>query len=311
MPVPESLRALMTGVIDYAGLFPPAALPLDESIRNYARYRNDPDRWMLGRFICPTTRLDELLPYVDELFDQREPVAISALARTTKSFAEVVPEMTEDLKAVETFRAAPGGRAVVDVLELRLPEILRDLMPMMFGAIEQFSAEVGLRPFCELGFDASWKNSLLTTIRAIAGHRGLGFKLRSGGVEAKAFPSPEQIAFAIATCRDAGVPMKFTAGLHHPVRHFNDSVNTKMHGFLNVFVACVLENANKIGEDRVRAILEDEDPKKFTFTDDGLRWGDLAASTQQVIAARRDFAISFGSCSFDEPREDLRALGFM
>ena len=43
-----SLRALLTGVVDYAGLFPPARLPLDEAIRNYARYRQGSDAWMLG-----------------------------------------------------------------------------------------------------------------------------------------------------------------------------------------------------------------------------------------------------------------------
>ena len=36
-----SLRALLTGIVDYAGLFPPAQLSLDEAIRNYARYRTE------------------------------------------------------------------------------------------------------------------------------------------------------------------------------------------------------------------------------------------------------------------------------
>src|SRR5436190_14801765 len=76
-----SLRTLLAGIVDYAGLFPPAALLLDESIRNYARYLRDPDRWMLGRFICPAARLHELLAYLPKLFASGEALSISALGR--------------------------------------------------------------------------------------------------------------------------------------------------------------------------------------------------------------------------------------
>jgi hypothetical protein len=44
---------LLTGLIDYAGLFPPAKLSLDQAIRNYAAYRQCPERWMLGKFVIP------------------------------------------------------------------------------------------------------------------------------------------------------------------------------------------------------------------------------------------------------------------
>jgi hypothetical protein len=142
--------------------------------------------------------------------------------------------------------------------------------------------------------------------------RLVGYKLRSGGVEAKAFPSPEQVALAIATCRDAGVPMKFTAGLHHPIRHHNDSVQTKMHGFINVFAAAAIAHAHRsVDAKQLQAILEDEEATSFAFDNDSLRWRSLAVTTAQVETARREFAISFGSCSFDEPRDDLRALGWM
>src|SRR5262245_43732505 len=53
-----SLRALLTGAIDYAGMFPPAKLPLEEAFRNYLQYRESPDAWMLGRFICPAVNIN-------------------------------------------------------------------------------------------------------------------------------------------------------------------------------------------------------------------------------------------------------------
>lgn len=59
-----SLRTLLTGILDYAGLFPPAKLPLDAALKSYARYRQDTDRWLLGRFVIPASRLEELQPFV-------------------------------------------------------------------------------------------------------------------------------------------------------------------------------------------------------------------------------------------------------
>ena len=46
---PPALHALVSSIIDYAGLFPPARLPLDTAIGNYARYRTEPEAWMLAR----------------------------------------------------------------------------------------------------------------------------------------------------------------------------------------------------------------------------------------------------------------------
>ena len=56
-----SLRALLAGAIDYAGMFPPASLPLGQAFDNYLRYRSGPDAWMLGRFVCPVGRLPDLV----------------------------------------------------------------------------------------------------------------------------------------------------------------------------------------------------------------------------------------------------------
>ena len=232
---------------------------------------------MLGRFICPAAKLNELLPFVSELFDEKRPLVVSALG--------------EDAKAIEAFRGNAGARAVVDVLELK--------MPAPTAEVVRLCPDAKLRPFCEGQWNADWD-------------RRVGFKLRTGGVEAKAFPSPEQVAFAITTCRDVGVPMKFTAGLHHPIRHYNESVKTKMHGFINVFAAATIAHTHReVDANHVQAILEDEDARSFSFDNDGLRWKSLSVTTPQIEAARRAFAISFGSCSFDEPRDDLRALGWL
>jgi len=294
-----SLQALLTNVIDYAGLFPPAELSLDQSIRNYARYRNQPESWMLGRFICPAARLHELAPYVGELFSDGAPLAVAALGRGGKSLSELGDALDADVRDIESFRAAAGDRARVDVLELRAPA----------------GAGVTVESRCPSTFlEVTFPGDYLRPIQFAVGYaasRAWGYKLRTGGVEADAFPPAEQIAFAIISCRELRVPIKFTAGLHHPIRHYNASVDTKMHGFVNVFVAGVLAHAAALDEPEIVSILNDERPDSFTFDDDSLAWRGRAATTQQVAAIRKDRVISFGSCSFDEPRDDLRALGWL
>ena len=53
-------RAAFAGLIDYAGLFPPASLPLDDVVRNYGEYRRGTHGWILGRLIAPVEKLADL-----------------------------------------------------------------------------------------------------------------------------------------------------------------------------------------------------------------------------------------------------------
>src|SRR5713226_4823013 len=55
-----SLRALLTHLIDYAGLYPPAGLPLPAVVENYKRYLASPENWILNRLVLPHSKLAEL-----------------------------------------------------------------------------------------------------------------------------------------------------------------------------------------------------------------------------------------------------------
>jgi hypothetical protein len=80
-----------------------------------------------------------------------------------------------------------------------------------------------------------------------------------------------------------------------------------MHGFLNVLGAGVLALEHQWKETEIMRMLDDEDPVSFSFTDDFFAWRDWEIPTAK-IPARRGLVTSLGSCSFDEPRDDLRAL---
>lgn len=318
-----SLRALLSGVIDYAGLFPPAKLPLDEAIRNYARYRTEPESWMLGRFICPASRLAELQPFCD-LFLEGAPFVFSVLTRGGASSDEFLRGLRADLEDIQAFRQRHGERVVVDAIDCAIPvdlvrpdgqESLRTFMCSAADLVAE-SAEPWLTPFFEAGFGPQWRAALEAVFAMLPGldlSRRMwcgvpGFKLRCGGLEPSAFPSPEQIAFVLAS---SAYPLKATAGLHHPIRRYDPSIRTHMHGFLNVLVAAVLKPTLILEEQDIRQIIEEEEPGRFVFEDHELGWEHHTVSVSDVIEMRQTLVTTFGSCSFDEPRDDLRALGLL
>ncbi|WP_308639692.1 hypothetical protein [Paenibacillus silvisoli] len=307
-----SVAQFMTRLIDYAGLFPPAELPMEEAVRQYARYSRDPDHDMLGRFVIPVSRLGELEPHL-ALFSPEQPIRLSVIGYRSRSSAECLELLTSSLARMESFQTDANGRAVMDTLELPLPQI--PMQASFLNTIEKETVNAGLRTFCEFTYalDAHWEGNLLEAIHQLAmrsaeGKAKLGMKLRTGGLTPEAFPSTAQVALALQACRDSAIPLKFTAGLHHPIRMFRSEVNARMHGFLNVFMAGLLAHAHDLDRKQIEEIVADEDPKHFEFTNGGFHWKSLFLSTEQIQTYRSIALTGYGSCSFDEPRDELREL---
>jgi len=310
-----ALRALMTGVIDYAGLFPPARLPLDPAIRNYAAYRAGADAFMLGRFVIPAARLPELDPFAAGLFPDGpgQPFRFAALGRGGADPADFLAGLDADLAAMRAFETRHRERVAVDVLETRLPAGVLEDADALAGLLDDALPRIGaIRPFFEVPLAGDWRRVLDVATDALGtAGGGAGFKLRTGGLEASAFPSCEQVAAVLVACREAQVPFKATAGLHHPLRRRDDAVQATMHGFLNVFGGGVMAFLRGLSEAQLAGILEQQDAAPFRFEDGHFRTGAWAVGADEIARARREAVLSFGSCSFDEPRADLAALGLM
>lgn len=315
--VPQSLRALLEGIVDYAGLFPPAALPLEQALPNYARYRQSRDAWMLARFVLPVGRLAALGPYAG-LFEADPPFRFSLLGTGGEDTAAFEKSLDADLQAIDRFHATYGEAVAADVMEVRLPPALlhapADALDAFLDATAAriaASARGGLDVFFEVPLpvtDAPAWPALQTTLAAHRGqhpHAHFGLKMRTGGLEPAAFPDADAIAAFMVGCRDHRLRYKATAGLHHPVRHYNDGVRAHMYGFFNVFGAAALAEAHGLDAARLRDVLLDEDPAAFRFTDEAFTWRDLGVDLPTLRRTRTQLALSFGSCSFDEPREDL------
>lgn len=313
---PTSLRTFLFQIIDYAGLYPPTNLSLEDAIRNFVKYQNEPESWMLSRFIIPAKRLSELSQLADEIFSREGVLSFSVLGRGGKEIGQFIEYLKFDIADIHAFRGLHDSKVVVDMFETMMPvsvfddqSIVNDLVNKTADALNKN----GLTVFFETSLSEGWQvrvEKLFRSLRKIK-DKHVGFKLRTGGVTADAFPTSEEVAWAIMSARDSGIPMKATAGLHHPIRHYNESVQTKMHGFVNVFGASVLALSHGLDQDQIQVIVEDEDPSNFIFNEEGFSWKNFTASVEQIAQVRRTGCISFGSCSFDEPREDLQKLGLL
>jgi hypothetical protein len=305
MAVSGSLRAFLNQAIDYAGMFPPCALPLEPALRNQANYVHSPDAWMLNGFVLPVGQFNAATNFVSP-FHASHPLRVAALGPKTANLEAFLDALTDTIAAVRSFSQFNGNLIWVSHLEMFLPDDVDS------ASLKQARVIVGELPV----FWEAPPEKAEQTIALIAQHKfeedraTFGYKLRTGGVTADAFPTSAQIARALVTAATYQLPIKFTAGLHHPIRQFRDEVNTKMHGFLNVLGAAVLAAEHQWEVDQVLTMLEDEDPRSFSFSDDSFAWRDSKIDTER-LQYRRKFVRSFGSCSFDEPRDDLRALNLL
>lgn len=297
---PPPLRALLSGIVDYAGLFPPSSLTMREAVRNFASYAGSADAWALGRFVVPVARLGELEREAATLVPREagaNPWRLSALAGSG---------LAADVRRVrefnETHEAAPeAGTAVIDAIELKAESA---------AAIEQALAVVpeSIEAFVEIPLSAD-----VDALVAAIGKGGGRAKARTGGTTPDAFPSTPSLARFLAACAREGVPFKATAGLHHPLRaeyrltYEPDAPKGTMYGFLNVFLAAALL-ATGMPASELPALLEERSADALRVDDSGITWRGYCLTTGQAAAARASLALSFGSCSFREPIDDLRGL---
>ncbi len=299
-----SLQALLAKSIDDAGMFPPCGLALEPALQNQAQYVRSPDAWMLGAFVLPVEQFDAARQLLSH-FDPLHPLRVAALGPKTANADAFLEALDTADAAIRSFSSN------VDLISISHLEMLVP-SDADVALLEEARSIVGDLPvFWEAPPERAEQTiALLAEYNSDADVATFGYKLRTGGVTADAFPTSAQIAGALVTPATHQLPIKFTAGLHHPIRQFRDEVKTKMHGFLNVLGAAVLAAEHRWDAHQTSTMLEDEHAESFSFTDKLFAWREWKIGVER-LEYRRKFVASFGSCSFDEPREDLHALGFL
>ena len=198
-----------------------------------------------------------------------------------------------------------GGGAVIDTIELKAYNG-REIDRLMTVVPEQ------LEPYFEVPIGEDPRGM----IAAMAG-TGARAKVRTGGVTPDAFPPAEHLARFIAACSAAEVPFKATAGLHHPVRgefgltYEPGCPRGVMFGFLNVFLAAAMIKTGEGSEKDAVELLTERDASSLRFVEQGVAWREKRLAAARLAMVRESFAMSFGSCSFDEPVNDLKAMGLL
>jgi hypothetical protein len=273
--VQAALSVLLSQVVDDAALFPPGDAPMAEAVPAHLDHESGPDAGLIGRFLCPASRLAELRAVLPE--DEVLMLGVIADSGLDGLAAALAVVDGDERFVVETVELRHPGADRLDELERLLP--------------------YGVEAYVEVA-PADMRDLLPT----LAGREMLRAKLRTGGLGAEAFPSPLDAAEFLVGCADLEVGLKCTAGLHHAVRYKDTDTGFTHHGFLNVLLAAALA-ADGRDVPEVRAALEIEDPQT-------LRAAVAALSVEDAAGARNLFH-GFGSCSFAEPVEDLAKLGLL
>ncbi len=292
---PAALEALLSNLIDYAGLFPPAKLDMADAVRTFAAHRLEPHAAALGRFVVPAARLNELVEAHQTQGIESPPWSLSVLTGDDLALAR---------RRIDDFRAQHATIAAIDAIEMRADDAETIAQgAKLFGGVERF-------------VEIPHQDDPLALMTALREHGSLA-KIRTGGITADAFPSSLELARFLTAAARSGIALKATAGLHHPLcgrfrlTYETGSAHGRMFGFLTVFLAAAFARTGQLDTRELVPLLEAKSTEELAFDDEGARWRDQAIHRDQIVATRTHFARSYGSCSFREPIEDLQTLGLL
>lgn len=328
-----TLKIFLNDLIEYAGMFPPAKLPFQEAFQNFLNYRSEKHHWILSRFICPVASFDVLCDALTSEQNLNQPVRISALGgslvpnySSTDEFQSEFALLKELENAhpvglcIETFEAKLSQDLVLTtIMNENHDELSKEQTPFSQAIIQTLSNRpVQLRKILfELPFDGNHisipvvrqmirefakVNSVISTQNV-----KVGLKVRCGGSENIIATTP--LIEIVQECALQRVPFKATAGLHHPVFSLK---RTEKYGFMSLFWACAYCFANpQASIDQISQVLTESNVQNFKFEVDESYWkSNISINSKQIEESRRLF-LSFGSCSFDEPIQDLINAGYL
>jgi hypothetical protein len=274
----DARSILVSAFFDDAALFPPARLDMETALAGHARHRGSTHGWMVARFVCPASKLDVFHG------DERIPVSV------------VLDGGLGDLARI----------GEVGAVEIKLPgDAVESGVADLSAALGDAGLAGRVQAFAEIPVAGRRRDDITRAVEAVAGAPGIDAKVRCGGETQEAIPTPEELAAFLAACYDTGVAWKATAGLHHPIRGERESGLVE-HGFLNLAAAEALALTNADVDGLAAAL----DEPGVALDAGGLWTGDGLVGPEGLAQVRQRF-LSIGTCSIDEPVEDLTALGVL
>jgi hypothetical protein len=273
---------LLHGLIDDASLCTPAAIPLARALERYWIHRDGVHSWLLGRLLCPASRLAELAGHLSGF--GRIPVGLVL----DTGLAHLQEMLTADVE---------DHRLLILSTEISLYDQAHHVRAAHTALRALTRCPPGGQVFIELPLVPGWQD-VLSLIAA----RGCGVKMRTGGQAASSVPSVRTVADFLKACVVEGAPFTMAGGMGHAVRGPDPRTGVEHHGFLNVLLATCLA-VRGAGVPELMEALSVRDPAELT--------GAVLAVDAPTAALARTHLWSFGSRWFSGPVGELIALGLV
>ena len=298
-----SLKALLSGSIDYAGLFPPAKLDMKDAVDEYLAATSGDDGWIVENFVVGTKQFADLEEALDQKSGEfegelRAPCALVTAPIVSAEQAEKVFAKIED--------CLDARRARVQSLEIKMPSG-KSLRPVLKALRSMGLEDLDLPFYLEFAWDDDLNHSLS---EAASVFEAVGFKARTGGVSAEMFPPATSVARFLVNMASLDTPFKFTAGLHEPLRYFDEELQVRRFGFLNVMLAGALAMTHDLNETEIEEVLVEQDSSHIRFEGDDVRVTEHLLTLAEINEFWDSFG-GFGSCSIQEPLDGLQRLGYL
>lgn len=279
---------LFTGLVDDAAMFPPGNAPLDQALKEHLEHRQAWYADLLGPLLIPAGRAAEL---VEAVAGQAlsEPPIVGLVARDGLD------------QAIQALHASTAD--IVDVAAVELPLAAADDVDRAWAELATSSPRPEPRTVWWEVDRAGYLREQLGRLAGAAGSgRPGGAKLRTGGPDAAAVPSEDELAAFLRHAIDLDLTFKLTAGLHHAVRGTDEATRLEHHGVLNVL--CAIKAAlNGAEEDELAEILAERAAEPLLT-----RAHAMSEADASVIRA---FWASFGCCGVTDPIDELADLGLL
>jgi hypothetical protein len=282
----------LENIIDYAGIFPPAALSHSVAFENFQKLIQGRDGWIVGSLAWTVADLPILAPLVGD-----QEIEIAAIGRGSTDWESWQDARLADTEGMNRFlETCPN--AEISTYESKLTPVSE--IETAIRALKKMSDAT------MIAIELPWNEPLEDALAAIAEAEWPIVKFRTGGLQREAYPSPEELAHVLHQCVNLDLRFKLTAGLHEPIAHTDASNGAWAHGFLNIIAATSFAFHEDATVAQVAKVLADGNPDHWRYSDT-LRWRDYQMSAEHLDDVRSFFG-SFGSCSVSEPVEGLKKL---
>lgn len=291
-PAPRTTAALFADLFDDACLFGPSSMSMVDAFDAHRVAEQGGYRWMLGRFVVPASRLEELASVASHYGARLQLAIVLDGPTTAEAVAAVTDEHGWHIAAVEMVHRHASIGATATALR---------------GFVDETGADRG---FLELAWNDLAGDRIGPVVEA-AHHAGVGVTLRCGDGESHSFPAPSVVASVITACRDASVALKVSAGLHHPFRRPEPGVGVASDGFVNLVVAAAIAHAHGAKAADLAAVVSEEATSAFVVEGSAIRWHDISVDADSIVTARRGLFPAIATHSFRASVDDIVALGWL